>query len=104
MCFLYLISSILVLWMQYSEELKTDIQERNTTLVCSEFSLLSHALQVYREDSIFVGLSKLCRKRGKDMMLLAIIMVAAIMGSILVFGCIIQRNDYSEKEEEYESE
>lgn len=38
------------------------------------------------------------------MMLLAIIMAAAIMGSILVFGCIIQRNDYSEKEEEYESE
>lgn len=38
------------------------------------------------------------------MMLLAIIMAVAIMGSILVFGCIIQRNDYSEKEEEYESE
>ena len=38
------------------------------------------------------------------MMLLAIIMAAAIMGSIFVFGCIIQRNDYSEKEEEYESE
>lgn len=33
------------------------------------------------------------------MMLLAIIMVAAIMGSILVFGCIIQGNDYSEEEE-----
>lgn len=33
------------------------------------------------------------------MMLLAIIMVAAIMGSILVFGCIIQRNDYSDEEE-----
>lgn len=32
------------------------------------------------------------------MMLLAIIMTAAIMGSILVFGCIIQRNDYSEEE------
>lgn len=30
------------------------------------------------------------------MMLLAIIMVAAIIGSILVFGCIIQGNDYSE--------
>jgi outer membrane murein-binding lipoprotein Lpp len=28
------------------------------------------------------------------MMLLAIIMAAAIMGSILVFGCIIQGNDY----------
>lgn len=38
------------------------------------------------------------------MMLLAIIMVADIMGSILVFGCIIQRNYYSEKEVEYESE
>lgn len=38
------------------------------------------------------------------MTLLAIIMAAAIMGSILIFGCIIQRNDYSEKEEEYESE
>ncbi len=33
------------------------------------------------------------------MMLLAIIMVAAIMGSILVFGCIIQGNDYSDEEE-----
>lgn len=32
------------------------------------------------------------------MMLLAIIMVAAIMGSILVFGCIIQGNDYREEE------
>lgn len=32
------------------------------------------------------------------MMLLAIIMVAAIMGSILVFGCLIQGNDYSEEE------
>lgn len=31
-------------------------------------------------------------------MLLAIIMVAAIMGAILAFGCIIQRNDYSEEE------
>ena len=31
------------------------------------------------------------------MMLLAIIMTAAIMGSILVFGCIIQGNDYKEK-------
>lgn len=31
------------------------------------------------------------------MMLLAIIMAAAIMGSILVFGCIIQGNDYKEK-------
>lgn len=38
------------------------------------------------------------------MMLLAIIMTAVIMGSILVFGCIIQGNNYSEKEEEYESE
>lgn len=33
------------------------------------------------------------------MMLLAIIMVAAIMGSILVFGCIIQGNGYSDEEE-----
>ena len=33
------------------------------------------------------------------MMLLAIIMVAAIMGSILVFDCIIQGNDYSDEEE-----
>lgn len=32
------------------------------------------------------------------MMLLAIIMVAAIMGAILVFGCLIQGNDYSEEE------
>lgn len=32
------------------------------------------------------------------MMLLAIIMVAVIMGAILVFGCLIQRNDYSEEE------
>lgn len=32
-------------------------------------------------------------------MMLAIIMVAAIIiGSILVFGCIIQGNDYSEEE------
>lgn len=31
-------------------------------------------------------------------MMLAI-MVAAIIGSILVFGCIIQGNDYSEEEE-----
>lgn len=31
-------------------------------------------------------------------MMLAIIMVAAIIGSILVFGCIIQENDYSEEE------
>ena len=85
--------------MQYSEELETDFPKGNTTLVCSEFPLLSHAFQVYREDSIFVGLSKLCRKGGKDMMLLAIIMVAAIMGSILVFCCIIQGNDYSEEEE-----
>lgn len=30
-------------------------------------------------------------------MMLAIIMVAAIV-SIIVFGCIIQRNDYSEEE------
>ena len=30
------------------------------------------------------------------MMLLAIIMVAAIMGAILAFGCIIQGNDYSD--------
>lgn len=68
-------------------------------MVCSEFPLLSHAFQVYREDSIFVGLSKLCRKVGKDMMLLAIIMVAAIMGAILAFGYLIQGNDYSEEEE-----
>lgn len=31
------------------------------------------------------------------MMLLAIIMTAVIMGSILVFGCIIQGNYYKEK-------
>lgn len=31
-------------------------------------------------------------------MMLAIIMVSAIIGSILVFGCIIQGNDYSEEE------
>lgn len=31
-------------------------------------------------------------------MMLAIIMVAAIIGSILVFGCIIQGNNYSEEE------
>lgn len=31
-------------------------------------------------------------------MMLAIIMVAAIIGSILVFGFIIQGNDYSEEE------
>lgn len=31
-------------------------------------------------------------------MMLAIIMVAAIIGSILVFGYIIQGNDYSEEE------
>lgn len=31
------------------------------------------------------------------MMLLAIIMAAAIMGSILVFGCIIQGNNYKEE-------
>lgn len=30
-------------------------------------------------------------------MMLAIIMVAAIIVSIIVFGCIIQGNDYSEK-------
>ena len=33
------------------------------------------------------------------MMLLAIIMVAAIMGAILAFGYLIQGNDYSEEEE-----
>ena len=97
MCFLYLVPSIVVLRMQYSEELETDIQEGHPSLVCSQFYLLSHAFQVYREDSIFVGLSKLYRKGGKDMML-AIIMVAAIIVSILVFGCIIQGNDYSEEE------
>jgi hypothetical protein len=32
-------------------------------------------------------------------MLLAIIMVAAIMGAILAFDCLIQRNNYSEEEE-----
>lgn len=32
-------------------------------------------------------------------MMLAIIIAAAIIGSILVFGCIIQGNDYSEEEE-----
>lgn len=32
------------------------------------------------------------------MMLLAIIMVAVIMGAILVFGCMIQGNDYDEEE------
>lgn len=32
------------------------------------------------------------------MMLLAIIMVAVIMGAILVFGCLIQGNDYSKEE------
>lgn len=32
------------------------------------------------------------------MMLLAIIMVAAIMGAILAFGCLIQRNNYSKEE------
>lgn len=31
-------------------------------------------------------------------MMLAIIIVAAIIGSILVFGYIIQRKDYSEEE------
>lgn len=31
-------------------------------------------------------------------MMLAIIIVAAIIGSILVFGCIIQGNDYREEE------
>lgn len=31
------------------------------------------------------------------MMLLEIIMTAAIMGSILVFGCIIQGNNYKEE-------
>lgn len=31
-------------------------------------------------------------------MMLAIIMVAAIIESIIVFGCIIQGNDYSEEE------
>lgn len=32
------------------------------------------------------------------MMLLAIIMVAAIMGAILAFGCLIQRNNYIKEE------
>ena len=32
-------------------------------------------------------------------MMLAIIMVAAIIVSIIVFGCIIQGNDYSDEEE-----
>lgn len=32
------------------------------------------------------------------MMLLAIIMVVAIMGAILVFGCLIQGNDYNKEE------
>lgn len=32
------------------------------------------------------------------MMFLAIIMVAAIMGAIIAFGCLIQRNDYNEEE------
>ena len=67
-------------------------------MVCSEFPLLSHAFQVYREDSIFVRLSKLHGKGGKDMML-EIIMAAAIIVGIIVFGCIIQGNDYSEEEE-----
>ena len=31
-------------------------------------------------------------------MLLAIIMVVAIMGAILVFGCLIQGNDYNKEE------
>lgn len=31
-------------------------------------------------------------------MMLAIIMVAAIMGTILAFGCLIQGNDYNEEE------
>lgn len=31
------------------------------------------------------------------MMLLAIIMVASIMGAILAFCCLIQGNDYSEE-------
>lgn len=31
-------------------------------------------------------------------MMLAIIMVASIIVSIIVFGCIIQGNDYSEEE------
>ena len=68
-------------------------------MVCSEFPLLSHAFQVYREDSIFVRLCKLCRKGGKGMTLLDIGMVAAIMAGIIAFGCLIQGNDYSEEEE-----
>lgn len=32
------------------------------------------------------------------MMLLAIIMVVAIMGAILTFGCLIQGNDYNKEE------
>ena len=32
------------------------------------------------------------------MMLLAIGMVAAIMGAIIVFGCLIRGNDYNEEE------
>lgn len=32
------------------------------------------------------------------MTLLAIGMVAAIMGTIIAFGCLIQGNDYSEEE------
>lgn len=32
------------------------------------------------------------------MMFLAIIMVAAIMGAIIVFGCLIQGNDYNKEE------
>ena len=32
------------------------------------------------------------------MMFLAIIMVAAIIGAIIVFGCLIQGNDYNEEE------
>lgn len=92
--------SYLVLWFygcNILKNLKQIFKKGTPSLVCSEFPLLSHALQIYREDSIFVRLSKLHRKGGKDMML-AIIMVAAIIVSIIVFGCIIQRNDYSEEE------
>lgn len=32
------------------------------------------------------------------MILLAIIMVVAIMGAILAFGCLIQDNDYNKEE------
>ena len=32
--------------------------------------------------------------------MLAIGMVAAIMGAIIAFGCLIQGNDYNEEEEE----